>query len=326
MTIRIGVLGAARIAPNALMHPARAVPDVEVSAVAARDHSRAERFARRWAIPRVLPNYQAIVDDRDVDAVYIPLPNGLHAEWALAAIAAGKHVLCEKPFASNASQAKRVADAAAARPELTVMEAFHYRYHPLMHRVVDLLRDGAIGELREVRAALCFPLPRFNDIRYNLSLAGGALMDAGCYPVHCVRTLAGVEPEVVSATALLRSPGVDRAMEAVLKFPDGAVGRVRCSMWSRHLLSVSAKATGTEGSLAITNYLAPSIWHRLRITSRGRTWTERVAGEPTYTHQLRAFAAALGGNQTVLTSPTDAVANMTVIDSMYRAAGLRPRR
>jgi predicted dehydrogenase len=325
MTIRIGVLGAARIAPNALVRPARVVPDVEVNAVAARDNARAQRFAGRWAIPRALPNYQAVVDDPELDAVYIPLPNGLHAEWALAAIAAGKHVLCEKPFASNALEAKRVADAAAVRPELTVMEAFHYRYHPLMHRVVDLLRDGALGELREVRAALCFPLPRFNDIRYSLSLAGGALMDAGCYPVHCVRTLAGAEPEVVSATARLRSPGVDRAMEAQLRFPGGAVGRVRCSMWPRRLLAVSARATGTGGELAITNYLAPSIWHRLRITSRGRTWTERIPGDSTYTHQLRAFAAAVRGDQTVLTPPTDAVANMTVIDSMYRAAGMRPR-
>jgi len=322
--LRIGVLGAARIAPNAIVNPARAVDGVEVLALAARDRARAARFANKWGVPVVHSDYAAVLDDPMVDAVYIPLPNSLHAQWTLRAIAAGKHVLCEKPFTSNAAEARTVAEAADGSG-LVVMEAFHYRYHPLMRRVLDLLADGAIGPVRRVETELSFPLPLFGDIRYRLDLAGGALMDAGCYAVHCLRQLGTGEPEVVSAEARLRSPGVDRAMTASLRFPDGATGRVTCSMWSRRLLGVSAKVVGETGHLKIFNFVAPHVYHRLTVSSRGRSWHERVAGEPTYTCQLRAFTAAVRDSGEVLTPASDAVRTMKVIDDIYLTAGLQPR-
>src|SRR5215831_3559862 len=246
----MGVLGAARIAPNALLKPARAVPEVQVRAIAARDPVRAAAFAGKWGIPVIHNGYSELVADPELDAVYIPLPNGLHAQWTLAAIAAGKHVLCEKPFTSNAEQARTVADAAAAT-DLVVMEAFHYRYHPLMARALEVIRDGAIGEVTRVETELAFPLPRFSDIRYSYELAGGALMDVGCYAVHCLRTLGPGEPTVTSARATLHTSTVDRAMTAEVRFPSGATGRVRCSMWSRRLIGVSARVRGTAGSLSI---------------------------------------------------------------------------
>src|SRR5205814_2875807 len=141
--------------------------------------------------------------------VYIPLPNGLHGRWTLAALAAGKHVLCEKPFTANAAEAAVVAEAAGSSG-LVVMEAFHYRYHPLARRMQEIVAGGELGELRHVEAHLCFPLPRFSNIRYDFGLAGGALMDAGCYTVNLVRMLGGGEPEVVSARALLHGTTVDR--------------------------------------------------------------------------------------------------------------------
>ncbi len=324
MAIRLGVLGAARIAPTALLKPARSVAEVEVTAIAARDPDRATRMAARWGIATVHSDYSAVVADPDVDALYIPLPNSLHARWTLAGIAAGKHVLCEKPFTSNAAQASQVA-AAAATSGLVVMEAFHYRYHALLRRVLDLLAEGAIGEIRHVEASLCFPLARFSDIRFRLDLAGGALMDAGCYAVHCLRTLGPGEPEVVSARAWLRSPGVDRAMTATLRYPGGATGSVTCSLWSRHLLAVSARVRGADGELRIRNFIAPQYYHRLSVRAHGRRWHERVAGEPSYTSQLRAFAAAINDGAAVLTPAADAVPTMTVIDDIYRAAGLSPR-
>jgi predicted dehydrogenase len=323
--IRIGVLGAARITPNALIRPAGSVPAVEVAAIAARDRTRAAAAAAKLGIPTVHDDYAALIADPSLDAVYIPLPNGLHAQWTLAALAAGKHVLCEKPFTSNAEQARTVA-AVAASSGLVVMEAFHYRYHPLMARALALLGDGTIGAVRHVQTELSFPLPRFNDIRYSLALAGGAMMDAGCYAVHSLRTLGGSEPEVVSATAKLHSPGVDRAMVARLRFPaTGATGQVRASMWSSRLLGVSARVIGETGDLRILNYLAPQVYHRLSVRTAGRRWHERVPGEATYTYQLRAFAAAVQDGAEVLTPPADSVANMTVIDAIYRAAGLEPR-
>jgi predicted dehydrogenase len=323
-TLRLGVLGAARIAPGALIRPARVVDGVRVTAIAARDPARAARFASKWDLPAVHADYSALVDDPAVDAVYIPLPNSLHAQWTLKAIAAGKHVLCEKPFTSNAAEAQEVTDATAGSG-LVVMEAFHYRYHPLMDRVLGLIADGAIGRVRRVETELSFPLPRFNDIRYRLDLAGGALMDAGCYAVHCLRQLGPGEPEVISARAQLRSPGVDRAMIASLRFPDGAAGRVTCSMWSRRLLGVSARVFGDAGELSVFNFVAPHVFHRLSVRTAQRRWHERVPGEPTYVCQLRAFAAAVRDGGEVLTPAADSVNTMRLIDAIYVAAGLRPR-
>jgi predicted dehydrogenase len=279
----------------------------------------------------VLPDYAAVIDDSELDAVYIPLPNSLHAPWTLRAIAAGKHVLCEKPFTSNEAEARTVAEAAAGT-DLVVMEAFHYRYTPLMRRVIGLVSDGAIGAVTRVETSVCFPLSMFGDIRYQIDLAGGSLMDAGCYAVHCLRQLGPGEPEVVSASATLlggragaRNPGVDRAMEAEVRFPTGATGRIRSSMWSRRLLSVSAKVVGDAGELKVTNFIAPQYWHRLSVRTASRRWHEKVPGDSSYVCQLRAFADAVRNGKPVLTPPEDAVANMHVIDEIYRAAGMEPR-
>lgn len=333
--LRIGVLGAARIAPNALIKPAREVPEVAVTAVAAREPVRAKAFAARHDIPVVHDGYDALVADPDVDAVYIPLPNGLHARWCLAALAAGKHVLCEKPLTANADEARRVADAADGSG-LVVMEAFHYRYHPLVGRVLEVLAEGAIGRVRHVETALCFPLPRFGDIRYRLDLAGGAMMDAGCYAVHFLRLLGGfspdgaaspdgAEPRVTSARARLRSPEVDRYLSAEFEFPDGATGRATASMWSTRLLNVSATVVGDAGLIRVRNYVLPQAYHRLTVRSGGQTRHERVPGEASYTHQLRAFAGAVLHGGPNLTPPSDSVRTMTLIDDAYRAAGLHPR-
>ncbi|MFI5907884.1 Gfo/Idh/MocA family protein [Dactylosporangium sp. NPDC051541] len=320
--LRIGILGAARIAPAALVRPARSVAAVTVAAVAARGSTKAEKFAAKHGIGTVHAGYGDLLADPRIDAVYNPLPNGLHAEWTLAALAAGKHVLCEKPLTANAEEARAVAEAAATAG-LVVMEAFHYRYHPLLARTLELLPE--LGAPQHIETALCFPLPRFGDIRYDLSLAGGAMMDAGSYTVHALRTLARAEPEVTAATATLRKPGIDRLMVADYRFPGGATGRTTASLWSRHVLSLSARYTGTEGSLKIFNYLIPSLYHRLTVTRGGRTTHERVPGELTYRHQLRAFAAAVRDGGPNLTPPEDSVANMAVIDAVYRAAGLDPR-
>ena len=192
-------------------------------AVAARDRDKAARFAQKHAIETVHGSYEALLADANVDAVYNPLPNGLHGNWTRAALAAGKHVLCEKPFTANADEAVEVA-AVAAPSGRVVMEAFHYRYHPLAERARAILDAGELGRVRHVETWLCFPLPRFSDIRYDHALAGGALMDAGCYAVNMARLLGGEEPEVVSATAKLHRPDVDRAMRAELRFPSGHTG------------------------------------------------------------------------------------------------------
>jgi len=322
--MRIGVLGAARIAPAALMKPARAVEGVEVAAVAARDRGRAQAFAARHGVPAVHDSYASLLADPSLDAVYIPLPNGLHAQWTLAALKAGKHVLVEKPFAANAAQAAEVA-AAAEGTGLVVMEAFHYRYHPLARRMAELVGGGELGRIERVETAMCFPLPRFSDIRYDFGLAGGALMDAGCYAVHALRLLAPGTPEVTEARALTtrRDRRVDRAMTAQFSFAGGATGEVRASMWSsRDLVRIRARVVGERGTLTVTNFVAPQYWSRFTVTTEDGRRRERFDGEATYVHQLRAFAAAVNGEPTNLTPPSDSVATMSLIDDIYKAAGL----
>lgn len=319
--LRIGILGAARIAPQALIEPAKDNDDVVVAAVAARDVSRARDFAAKHGIGRVHESYEALIADPDIDAVYNPLPNGLHGRWTLAAVAAGKHVLCEKPFTANAEEAREVAET-VAKSDRVVMEAFHYRYHPLSLRVEEIIASGELGRLVRVEAAMCFPLPKFSDIRYQYSLAGGATMDAGCYPVHMARTFGGSTPEVLQARAKLRDPHIDRAMVAELVFPGGHTGRVECSMWSTQLLRMSARVVGEHGELHVLNPLVPNLFHRMTVRSSDGRRVERFSHRASYAYQLDAFAAAVLRGGPVLTPPEDAIENMTVIDAIYRAAGL----
>jgi predicted dehydrogenase len=324
--LRIGVLGAARITPLALVKPARANPEVVVvAAVAARDVSRARAFAAKHGIDRVHEDYETLIADPDLDAVYNPLPNGLHGRWTRAALAAGKHVLCEKPFTANAAEAREIAGLTADSGRV-VMEAFHYRYHPLTLRAEQIIASGELGEIERVETAMCFPLPRFSDIRYDYALAGGALMDAGCYAVHMARTLGGPAPEVVSAQAKLRDLRVDRAMTAELRFAAGHTGRIVCSMWSSRLLRISARVVGDRGEMRLLNPVLPNLVHRLAVRSPGGRRAERFPRRASYAYQLDAFAAAVRRGVPVPTTPEDAVENMTVIDAIYRAAGLPLRQ
>ncbi len=263
----MGILGAARIAPMALIAPARDVPEVELSCVAARDRGRAEAFARKHGVARVADGYEAMIADPEIDAVYNPLPNSLHAAWTVRALEAGKHVLCEKPFTANEAEARQVADV-AARTGRVAMEAFHWRYHALAGRMKAIVAGGELGAVRRIETAMCIPLPLPGDIRYRLDLAGGAMMDTGCYAVSMLRHLADAEPTVESARAKLASPGVDRAMEAELRFEDGRTGHIACSLWSSALLRIRARVVGELGTMDVLNPVAPQFYHHLTVKTR----------------------------------------------------------
>jgi predicted dehydrogenase len=322
--LRIGALGAAAITPDALVKPARAVPRVELVAVAARDRARGEAFAAEHGVPRVHGSYAELIADPEIDAVYNPLPNSLHAEWTIAALEAGKHVLCEKPFTNNAEEARQVA-AVAERTGLVVMEAFHYRYHPLMQRAVEVARSGELGELRFVEAWMQVPLFKRTDIRHDLALGGGAQMDLGAYTTHQVRTLMGAEPTVTAATAKERSPGVDRWMRADLSFPSGAVGRTTVSLYGGVPLRLAVHLVGTKGVMKVLNPTQPMLFSRFTVKVGGHKRRESFPRTPTYDYQLAAFAAAVLDGGPVLTPPADSIATMEVIDAVYTAAGLAPR-
>lgn len=326
--VRIGVLGAARITPPAVIRPAAEIDALVVEAIAARDPARARTFARKHAIPRVLDTYDDVLADPDIDAVYVPLPNGLHGRWTIAAVDAGKHVLCEKPFAANADEARAVA-AVAAGSDRVVMEAFHYRYHPVARRMAEVVASGELGTIRRVETSMCVPLPLPGDIRYRLDLAGGATMDVGAYALDMARLLTGAAAptlQVVSAQATMASPGVDRAMSAELRTASGIDVKATCSLWSMRLLAITARVIGDSGEMKVLNPVSPQHLHRIRVRTAEGSRTEAMDRTPTYTWQLRAFAAAITEGGPVATGPEAAVANMELIDAVYRAAGLEPRR
>jgi predicted dehydrogenase len=322
--LRFGVLGAAKITPEALIEPAADCGRADVVAIAARDAKRARRFAKKHGIGRVESSYQALVENPDIDAVYNPLPASLHAEWTIRALESGKHVLCEKPFAANARQAEQMVAAARER-DLVLLEAFHYRYHPLTDRILEVMASGALGDLREMEAAFCIAIRDQSDIRYDLSLGGGATMDLGCYPIHWSRQVMGKEPTVLRAEAREGPSGIDVAMTAELRFPGDVPCQVHCSMAADAGFQAFLSVVGSRGELRADNPLAPHLGHRLRLCIDGEEATEQVHGQTTYHHQLEAFAAAVLDGAEQPTGGEDGVANMRVIDAVYRAAGLRPR-
>ncbi|SEB99260.1 Predicted dehydrogenase [Paramicrobacterium humi] len=323
LPVRIGILGAADIAPRALIEPASDIPGAEIVAVAARDLERARAFAEIHGIPRAFGSYEELLASDDVDAVYVPTPNGLHGRWTLAAIAAGKHVLCEKPFTANAHEAREVA-AAAQTSGLVVMEAFHNLYHPVTQRLRELIVSGELGEITRVEAEFGFSIADEPDnVRWSLALAGGALMDVGCYPLRLMRALGLGEPSVVSATATEFSPDVDGTMTIELAFPHGVSGRAIGSMQSTPPgMRMSATITGTRGTAVSTFPFLPQLGNEFRITIGDIVRTETVTERTSYAFQLDAFIAAVRDGTRVESDAADAVNTMALIDDAYRAAGL----
>ena len=322
--IRIGVLGAAAIVPAALTNPAKSVSEVQITGIAARDPKRAQGFARKHQISRVHESYTDLLADPEIDAIYNPLPNSLHAEWTIRALRAGKHVLCEKPFASNAQEAEEMAKA-ARETGLVLSEAFAYRYHPLTAYVKEILSNGEIGKVRHIDAQFCFFLPATNNIRFKYELAGGALMDCGCYPVSLIRHLAEAEPSVVRAEARLFAPQVDHKMTADLSFADGRTAHLACDMRSPKLFRSLLEIQGDAGRLQVINPYHPHWFHWLTVQSAAGTRRKHIRGENAYTLQLRAFAHAIHGKMRLNTDPADATGNMRLIDAIYEKANLKLR-
>ena len=329
-SLRIGVLGAARITANALVAPARET-GTRLVAVAARNRDRAEEFAAEAGVERVLDSYQAVLDDPEVEAIYNPLPNGLHGPWNARAIAAGKHVLSEKPFASNAEEAAEVRDL-AAKTSLVVAEAFHYRYHPLLQRMIDILASGEIGELRHIEAVMTGTSPA-DDPRWELGLAGGSLMDLGCYSLHAIRTFgdfAGGAPQLTSVSGGDRAghPGVDEWVTAELAYPSGISAVSRCNMASPDN-EFRLRVIGTQGEVDAENFVLPQLDDRINVRTqpdgRPEQRVERMGTKASYTYQLESFTAAIRTGTPMLTDTDDAVANMELIDGCYRALGMPPR-
>ena len=317
-TIRVGILGAAKIAPKAIIDPARNNPEFEVVAVAARDQNKAKAYAAKHGIPFFAASYSALIARADVDLVYVALPPVAHLAVCGEAAKAGKPVLCEKPFAMNAAEARTMVGA-AAQAKRPLIEAFHNRFHKVMHRAIAIVASGELGPLVEAEAVFDAPIPyQPNELRWIPALGGGALMDLGCYCVHALRTLAACEPKVASASCTIVH-GVDETTLAELHFPNGLRAKMRTMMNAPFKAALQLK--GEKGSLDISNYLAPQMGCRFTVEAGGRTRDEPVDGPTTYDAQLAHVADVMLRGAVPLTGGADAVANMECIDAIYAAAG-----
>lgn len=359
--IKFGILGAAAIAPPALISPASTHPEVQVYAVAARDQKRAEAFAKKYGIEKAYggsTGYQQLLDDPEVEAVYNPLPNGLHYEWTMKALAAGKHVLLEKPAASTAEETREMFKLAKSKG-LILMEAFHYRFHPAVQRLKAIVDGGELGAVKHISTSLAIPkgIMGPGDIRYKYELGGGALMDMGCYTLSCLRYLSSSEPiSIESATHEVYVPpsppsdyvrNVDRRTVAELLLPKGVTGTITCDLAMPPTLGVipkipqiSAVVKCENGEVELFNFVAPAMYHWLKVkvvdgNGKAKTRTEKAytfEGEEkgkewsTYRYQLEAFVDQLKGRtpQTWITKG-DSVANMEWIEQIYEKTGLGSR-
>ena len=323
--IRIGILGAAKIAPKALIPQAKRRADCAIVAIAARDATRAQSFATAHDIPEVVENYDALIQRPDIDLIYNALPPNRHADLSIKALEAGKHVLCEKPFALNAAEAKRMTDT-AARTGKHLIEAFHYRFHPMFLDILEKVRSGAIGRLCAMKAEFSVRIPYApSELRHRPDLGGGALMDLGCYPLHWLRTVAGAEPRIVSATIEEGSPGVDLLTQAELEFPGGVPAQLKTSMKPDQKFKALLAIKGSEGVLRAMNPIHPTFGNSISIKRGGELTRYSVSGETTYDYQLAYMIDVIRGKAAPLTGGDDAVLNMTAIDAIYTAGGLKPR-
>lgn len=315
--IRVGLLGASTVATYAMIGPARRNGAMHVTAVAARDVSRAEAFARRHGIASIARSYQALIDRDDIDLVYIGLPPALHVHWALQSLSAGKAVLCEKPLAIDAAEARTAVHHAAA-VGCPLIEAFHYRFHATMARALDVVATE-LGALRSMQAVVTGPGPAdASDVRWQAGLGGGALLDLGCYAVHALRTLAGGEPLVQRARHTLRG-GVDVTTDAWLSFDRCGEASIRCSFEAARFTN-SLHIVGDAGSLDIEGFMLPQEGGRFRLMRGGQTHEEALPTGSTYDAQFVHVAAVLRGELVPLTGGLDAIGNAQALEAIRLAA------
>jgi predicted dehydrogenase len=317
VSLRIGILGAARVATYALIAPSRDVSGVTLAGIAARDPARAADYAATHGIAETFVDYAALIASPAINAIYNALPPSLHARWSIAALEAGKPVLCEKPFALSLADVDAMLDA-ETRTGVLLMEAQHSHYHPLSVRMRDLCRSGAIGSIRHIDAQFDAPLSDDgHDLRYIPGVGGGALWDLGVYPAYWIRSVLGEEPIVVSASNKLHAGGADIATVADLAF-EGGNARLSCNMQADFAARI--RIDGTRGTLTIENPLAPQSGHRFALTVDDVTTEEAFPDRPTYSYQLEAFRDALAGGPLPATRGADTRATVALLAAIDAAA------
>ena len=315
--LRWGILGTARI--NRRVIPAmRLARRSEVVAVASRDRGRADACASAWSVPRAIAGYQALLDDSSINAVYIPLPNTDHVPWTLAAIAAGTHVLCEKPLALDPDDVDRIARAAAAAGVI-VEEGFMYRHEPLTARVRSLINDGAVGTVRAIVSGFTFALDTPHNIRLDPALGGGALWDVGSYPVTYAQLIAGHEPNMVFGTAHWHAAGVDDEFMGMLRFREGLTANVYAGF--RAAYRTWLEVLGSDGALRVPNPFKPGPLETLELEQGGTIVHVEVAGSPElFVREIEDFETAVLDGANPVVSLADSRRTAATLAALYESA------
>jgi predicted dehydrogenase len=313
--LRWGLLGTARI--NRFLIPAiRSSPRSAVAAVASRDPRRCEAYAAEWRIPRAA-GYEDLIGDPSIDIIYNPLPNSLHASWTVRAVDAGRHVLCEKPLALDPADVDAIA-AAAARGGRVVTEGFMYRHTAQTARILELLRGGAIGELRAIESVFTFQQNRSPDVRLDPALGGGSLWDVGCYPVSVSQLLAGAEPLHVRGRAVTGPTGVDEHFTGRIEYANGVVASFSCGFRADHRTAL--RAAGTEGELIVERPFRPEPVERLRIEGSRRAEEIVVHGNPVFADEVADMEDAVLGLRPPRVTLAESRRNVETIVRLYAAA------
>jgi predicted dehydrogenase len=327
--LKVGILGAGGIAERAMVEPSHDVEGVEVIAIGARDPERAGVFAERLNLT-LAGSYDDILNNSEIDLIYLALPPIVHADLAVRALQAGKHVLCEKPLSANEAGARRIADAAKTSGRRAFV-GFHYRLHGFTQNLLEVIGSGVLGKVERVE--INFSIPHFvvkpGNIRLDGDLAGGSVMDVGCYAVDLIRAAWG-DPKVISAQAQLypEDDRIDLQTDAVLELDGGVPVNIRTSFIGDDKGAMSLKVVGSDASLEATSVIVPQWGATLRVTSNdGQVLVEDHAkdGENSYARQLEHLVAALAGSKPSILDAERAVGTMRIVDDIYRAAGLQPR-
>ncbi len=323
-----GIISTASINDNGFINHIKYIKDADLLAVASRNPRTAKDYAAKRGIPRHYGSYEELLSDADIDCVYISLPVSLHKKWSILSLKAGKNVLCEKPVAGSAREAEDIAEAVNASG-LIFAEAFHYRYHPLSARIEEIVRNGEIGEIRSVYSQFGVRLFDKGKVQFRADCGGGALLDIGCYPVSFSRWILDCDDaEILSARADSVSDGVDRAAEAVMKFKNGVVAEINCSL--ADFLPPYALIKGEKGSIFVFMPFSPAFRvgpaiiepYILVVRSGGKIRSLRVHKNTTYQSQIEAFSKAVRTGVQPATDITEGVANMKLLDAIYEKAGV----
>jgi xylose dehydrogenase (NAD/NADP) len=323
--VRWGVLGTAHIA-DALVRAIGLSSNGELTAVASRNLAVAQAWASGRGVPHAFGSYEEMLASDVIDAVYIPLPNALHKEWSIRAMQHGKHVLCEKPLATSAAEVREMI-AVAESTGMKLMEAFMYRFHPATAQLVHLATDGTIGTPKVIRATFGFLLSKPDDIRWSADLAGGSLMDVGCYCVNVVRLLAGAEPLAVTANATWAPTGVDESLVGLLEFPGGLLAVVDSSFSMGASMQQTVNVSGTEGRLVINQPFRRGEQPVEIVVDRAdsgdyasRTETVKVPGMAQYALMAEHFADAVLNDTPLAYTLRDSLGNMQTIEALKESA------